>query len=403
MTKSTIVALIALTVVFTPGISSGQKSKTGSDSTVSIDKHPQDSPESKGFFIESPSKQSNLRILGSIRLFGSEDFKGLSGGTGFSLGKIPVNSPTSDETTFYMSANITRLGIEANQATGFGDLFMRIETDFNGDGKNFRIRHAYAQSDFLIAGQTWTGFSDIETLPITVDLDGPPTAISLRTVQVKYFNNFGDKWRFRASLELPSIAISIPDTVSVEPVTQSFPALAANLKKDWSAVSIKVAGILNPISVRDLDGNKNTLLGWGGLLSGRVDITGSTTFLTQALYGFGIASFLNLSGGNSYDVILNLQTSSYELAQTSGGFVSIAQKLFNRTIDLNVAFGIVNFRMEDYFDGSTFKFGYYAACNSFFNFNGNKVGLEYTYGFKGLKNDQNGNASRLAFTFYYDF
>lgn len=380
-----------------------QKKHADSDTTESIDKHPQDSPDSKGFFIESPAKTSRVRILGSVRLFGSNDFFGLSGGTGFSLGEIPVNSVTAKENTFYMTANITRLGLEATQETGIGELFLRIETDFNGEGNSFRIRHAYGQSSFIIAGQTWTSFSDIETLPKTVDLDGPPTAISKRTVQLKYYNNFGERWRFRASLEVPSSAVSVPDTISVEPVTQSLPALAANIKKDWDPVSIKIAGIMNPISVRNLDGSRVSLIGAGALLSSQINITKSTRILFQGLYGSGIASFLNLSGGQAYDVVFNPLEGKYELASSYGGFVALSQTLFNDALDCNLASGLVSFNMQDYYSDDTFKRGLYVAANVFFTFNDNRLGLEYTYGLKDVKSNEKGKASRIAFTFFYDF
>lgn len=380
-----------------------QKKPHSKDSTESIEVHPQDSPESKGFFIESPSKTSRIRILGSIRLFGSNDFFGLSGGTGFSLGEIPVNSEYSGENTFFMTANISRLGLEATQQTGIGELFLRIETDFNKDGDGFRIRHAYGQSEFLIAGQTWTSFSDIETLPNTVDLDGPPTAISKRTVQIKYYNNFGDRWRFRASVEVPSYSVSVPDTISVEPVSQSFPAFAVNLKKDWDILGIKVAGIINPISVRNLDGSRINLLGAGALLSSQINLSRTTEILFQGVYGSGIASFLNLSGGQAYDVNFNANSEDYELARSYGGFIAVSQKLFGNSLDVNVASGLVNFKMQDYYSEDAFERGLYIAVNTFFTFNDNRVGLEYTFGQKRVKSGDKGDASRLAFTFYYDF
>ena len=380
-----------------------QKKQNSKDSTESIEVHPQDSPESKGFYIESPSKTSRIRILGSIRLFGSNDFFGLSGGTGFSLGEIPVNSDYSGENTFFMTANITRLGLEATQETGIGELFLRIETDFNKDGNGFRIRHAYGQTNFLIAGQTWTSFSDIETLPNTVDLDGPPTAISKRTVQIKYYNNFGDRWRFRASIEVPSYSVSVPDTISVEPVSQSFPALAMNLKKDWNIIGVKAAGIINPISARNLDGSRVNLLGAGALISAKINLTKTTEILFQGVYGSGIASFLNLSGGQAYDVNFNPISQDYELTRSYGGFLAVSQKLFGNSLDVNLASGLVNFRMQDYYSEDAFERGLYIAANVFFTFNDNKVGLEYTYGEKRVKSGDKGYASRVAFTFYYDF
>src|SRR4030095_15958583 len=101
-----------------------------------------------------------------------------------------------------------------------GNTLIKIETDFNGPDNRFRIRQAYGQTKYFIVGQTWTNFSDIETLPLTVDVDGPPTGISLRTVLIKYYLDFKPGWRFRASIESPSVVIYVPDTLSIEAVTQ---------------------------------------------------------------------------------------------------------------------------------------------------------------------------------------
>lgn len=82
-------------------------------------------------------------------MFGSNDFNGLSGGTGFSIGDIPIDTGNLvSENTFFLTANISRVGIEVTKKMGFGNVFARIETDFNGSGQNFRIRHAYGQTDF---------------------------------------------------------------------------------------------------------------------------------------------------------------------------------------------------------------------------------------------------------------
>ena len=66
--------------------------KTSLKDSTRIDNHPQDASDSSGFFIESKSGNSNLRIYASIRLFGAFDFNGLKGGTSFSVNKIPVGS-----------------------------------------------------------------------------------------------------------------------------------------------------------------------------------------------------------------------------------------------------------------------------------------------------------------------
>lgn len=381
------------------------KKESKRDSLISKDRHPQDSPENSGIFVESKDKKTKVRFYGSVRLFGSMDFNGLQGGTGFSISDIPVGDESNNEKTFYMTANITRIGMETGHITKFGTVKMKIETDFNGgNGSQYRIRQAYIQTKYLIAGQTWTGFSDIETLPITVDIDGPPTAVSLRTVQIKYYLDFKPGWRFRASIESPGTSVFIPDTISVDEVTQNYPAVAVNIKKDWKAVSLKLAALINPISVRNLDGERESLFGGGALLSGNFVIAKDINFVFQGLLGKGIASFMKVSENNAFDVIFNPTDNQYQLTRCYGGFVALNKTIGHSRFDINFVYGMVNFKMEDYFAGNTFKFGQYIALNTFFStFEGLKLGVEYTYGYSENKNEQTGNANRFAFTMYYDF
>lgn len=377
---------------------------TKKDTVLTKDRHPQDSPEKTGFFIESKNKKSNLRILGSIRLFGSYDFNGLKGGTSFAISEIPVGDEKNNENTFYLTANITRLGIESNLDSKIGKTFIRIETDFNGSNTQFRIRHAYGQGGFLLAGQTWTVFSDVQSLPITVDLEGPPTAVSLRTVQIRYYTDFGKDLHFKASIEAPNVSIVIPDSVALEPASQKFPDLAVNLKKELKYFDFLIAGVFKSISARNVSGNLESLKGGGGLISGNIKLLKNTKFQFQILYGKGISSYLNISNNNTVDVILNSQSGEYELVTSAGGFLSLGKSFFNKFLDVNIIYGQVNFKMKDYFDGNTFERGQYLAINAFLYSNlGFRLGAEYTYGFKRTKDGASGNANRAAFTFYYNF
>ncbi|MDQ3021206.1 MAG: DcaP family trimeric outer membrane transporter [Bacteroidota bacterium] len=335
--------------------------KTSNDTLSSKDVHPQDSPEESGFFLSSKNKKASLRIYGSARLFGAYDINGLQGGTGFSIADIPVDEEDKNERTFYMTANLTRFGFEAKREAPIGDALIRVETDFNGTDNKFRIRQAYGQTKFLIIGQTWTGFSDIETLPITVDVDGPPTAVSLRTVQIKYYLDFKPGWRFRASVESPSVAVYVPDTISIEAVSQNYPAVVANIKKDWKPVQVKVAGIFNPVSVRNLTGERTSLFGGGALLCINTNFLYGSSLKFQGLLGEGIASFLNLADNAAFDVFLNPSTGAYELTACYGGFIAFNQNLIPKTLDVDVVYGLVGFNMEDYFPGNTFKSGQYVG------------------------------------------
>ena len=381
-----------------------QKVKSSMDTLGSKDIHPQDSPESSGLIIRSQDKKLSIRFYGSARVYGSYDFNGLQGGTGFNISEIPVDEEINNNETFYMTANVTRLGLDVKRKTIVGNTLIKIETDFNGTDNKFRIRHAYGQTSHFIIGQTWTNFSDIETLPLTVDVDGPPTAVTVRNVLIKYYLDFKPGWRFRASIESPSVVIYIPDTVSVEAVTQNYPAVASNIKKDWEAVQIKAAGIINPISVRNLSGERGSLLGKGALLSINTNISTTSSLKFQGIYGDGIASFLNLADNSAFDVVLNPSDGEYQLTTCYGGYVAYNLSLFKEFLDMDLVYGLVKLNMEDYFPDNSFKAGQYIAINGFFSTpEGFRLGVEYTYGYKKTKSGQNGNANRFAFTFYYDF
>ena len=378
--------------------------KRSKDSLSSRDIHPQDSPENSGLIIESKNKKLSMRFYGSARVYGSYDFNGLQGGTGFSISEIPVGDDVANEQTFYMTANITRLGLEVKHKTIVGNTLIRVETDFNGTDNKFRIRHAYGQTSHFIVGQTWTNFSDIETLPLTVDVDGPPSAVTLRTVLIKYYLDFKPGWRFRASIESPSATIYIPDTLAIEEVTQNYPALASNIKKDWKAVQIKTAGILNPISVRNLSGERAALLGRGLLLSINTNIGAGSSLKFQGIYGNGIASFLNLADNSAFDVVLNPISGKYQLTTCYGGYVAYNLNIIKKYFDMDIVYGLVKLNMEDYFPGYLFKAGEYITVNGFFEYpEAFRLGLEYSYGYKKTKDGSNGDANRFAFTFYYDF
>jgi len=381
------------------------KKNTKSDTLFNKDDHPQDITKGDGYYIYSKNGKSVLRIYGSIRAFGSYDFDGLSGGTSFAISNIPVGPGRNDQSTFFMTANITRFGFESRRKFGFGNVFMKIETDFNGNNSTqFRIRHAFGQAVFLLAGQTWTVFSNVESIPNTVDLDGPPTAVTLRTVQLRFFKDFSKSLHFKASIEAPKVSFSAPDSVTIEQVNQNFPDVALNLKKDFKNFEVSAASVFKSIKVIEISGSVGALKGGGVFIGGKSLITKGLTLYFQALYGKGISSYLNISNNTATDVVLNVQTGNYVLTTSYGGFAALSQKLFKGHLDLNVIYGQINYDYEDYYPGSTFKSGQYFAFNAFYLTRAEfKLGIEYTYGFKRSMNNESGNANRTAFTFYYDF
>ena len=161
------------------------------DTNINIDVHPQDSPEDRGFLILTSDKKAFLRIRGSVRLNGIYDLQGLQSTDIFDTYEIPVGDKNKFENRFLMSANQSRVGLEAQKETSLGDVFLKLETDFRNPGNAPRLRHAFGTVDQFLLGQTWSTFSDPAAIPNTVDLEGPNSAVGLRNAQIRYSGKSG--------------------------------------------------------------------------------------------------------------------------------------------------------------------------------------------------------------------
>ena len=84
--------------------------------------------------------------------------------------------PADDQGHFQAHARQSRLKISTSTPTPLDNLNAVIDTDFFGAGGDenqsnsygMRLRHAYARIDGLLAGQYWTNFGALATLPPTL-------------------------------------------------------------------------------------------------------------------------------------------------------------------------------------------------------------------------------------------
>ena len=373
------------------------------DSTQIVDVHPQDSPADRGFLIVTEDGKSRLRIRGSIRVNGGYDINGLLGRSTFSAIDIPVGEEQHGETSFFMQADQSRIGFDVSQYTPVGDTFIRVEMDFLGPSGGARLRHAYGGLGPILAGQTWSTFSDVGSLPLTVDLDGPSSAVAERTGQLRYTFGGGDGTSFAVGVESPTVEISRPDSLKARPAFQTFPDIAAwtRHRDDWG--HIQVSGVLRSISVRNSSGGLDILVGLGGLFSGRIGMSGEDALLFQAVAGTGVSKFISAFAGRDLDVILNPITAQFETLGVTGGYVSY-DHVWTERIHSYFTGGLVSILNKVYEEDSVFSNAQYVSGNLFWDPGaGARVGVEYTWGRRENKDKQDGFANRIAFILYYDF
>jgi hypothetical protein len=369
---------------------------------ANYDLHPQDSPEEKGFLLTTKDEKSSLRIRGSIRLNGVYDLNGLQTKANFDTYSIPTGEDNITEPRFFMSASQTRIGFDATIGTGEGPILTRIEADFLGTGRSFlRLRHAYGSYWKILAGQTWSVFSDLKAIPLTVDLEGPNSSVLERTIQVRYTESLKNNMTLRISAESPSVDFSTPDSVGIP--FQSFPDIAARLTKDFEWGHLQAASVLRSISIKDTINNIDFLTGWGILLSGLYRLDETKSFLWQVVGGKGISRYITSLTGRGLDVVFNPENNTYETLGVFGGYVSFGiywkENLFSYfTPGITQVFN-KNYQLDD-----EFKFSGYFSSNVFWDVtSGVRVGGEYSFGTRIDKDGQQGNANRVSFIFYYDF
>jgi len=375
------------------------------DTTRVEEAHPQDSPENKGFLIITSDGRASLRIRGSIRLSGALDLGGLQTAYSFDTYRIPTGGATDLDPRFILSAAQSRIGLDAARATRYGEAFMRFEMDFLGEVGNpnelLRLRHAYGSLAGLLAGQTWTLLSDITALPVTVDLDGPNSAVTVRTPQIRLSREGQLGARLNLSIESPSPDVLVPD--SLEQAFQSFPDFGARAGYFSDSGHARFAGMLRSITVRDVSGQLSYLVGLVGLLGAHKDFGERNKLLLQAVAGPAAARFITALQGHGLDALYNPATDEWELVVSGGGYVSFKHG-WREGLYSYLTVGGVYVKNKPYQPPDAFANSHYISGNIFWDsLEGTRMGAEASWGRREDKNGADGSAARISFITYYDF
>ena len=374
------------------------------DTTYLVDVHPQDISDKAGYVIENLGKWGALRIYGSMRLNGAFDLNGLLNTNGFSTYDIPVGEDAIDQGRFFMAPYQTRLGIEIKRSGLLNNFRIKIETDFLGANNGLRIRHAFIETGNFIIGQTWSTFTDVNSVPQTVDVDGPNSSVQLRTVRIRYADRLlQSKLRYIVSLEAPSPDIVLPDSLSDRVPAQFLPDVAGQIVRNFDFGYLSLSTILRGITVKDSSGSSEQILGYGFLLAGVYNLDKENKFLFQGVYGAAISRFITALNGKGIDLVYNPNTELFEATKSFGLMLSYAH---DWRADISSAFtlGMVGIFNKDYEPADAFSQSWYYSGNVFWNaLLGVRLGLEIAQGRRINKDDSFGRATRIGFIFYADF
>jgi hypothetical protein len=377
--------------------------------TVNTQDSPLDIDENRGIFIMADNGNTQFRILGSIRFSALFDNKLLSDKSRFNTYDIPTGEADFSVINYYNSLMFSRIGFEVTRKTSIGNIFIRLETDFAGqaDGQSsaYRIRHAYAQFNQWLIGQTWSLFSNVHAQATSVNRTGSPGTISIRTPQIRYsFNIPFKKLKGSVAYEYSLPELSETDSISANYLNvQTVPNLTVRISSNEKFGYAQLSGIAAPITGIDTLGNKSTFLGFGISFSGYWKTHNENKLIFQTTYTRAVSHFINMFRDNNLDLVYNPIKQDFEAL--SSWSVNLAyEHTWKSNLSSTASFGMADIVNTEFQPPTSYNYSYSASLNTFWTIvQGARIGLEYMYGERFNTDNSKGNASRIWALFYYDF
>ncbi len=252
-----------------------------------------------------PGSTAAMKIGGFVNLSLVNSFDPVLITDRFIVGSIPADGEkvTGARAGMDVTASQTRLNFEVREQTRHGTLRAFIEGDFEGQSEAFRLRHAFGQYNYLLAGKTWSTFANVNALPEEVDFEGVNGVVLRRQPQLRVFPEFGRDFSFVFSIEEPDTDVSNGSgTKGNWDLVAAVDRLPFGQLGDWN---YRVSAILRDLRGQygaDGEGNPDNPLeessttGWGITTSGQKSFYGwgEGDFIQwQLTYGEGIGRYLN--------------------------------------------------------------------------------------------------------------
>lgn len=327
-----------------------------------------------------------------------------------------------------ISVRQSRFGVQASQEIAGEPLFVKFEFDLFGTGADegkttFRLRHAYGSWGPILAGQTNSVFMDGDTFPNVVDYWGPNGMVFLRTPQIRF------TWK-RGPHELAIAAEHAVNDIDPGNIRELDPALGSGITNDEKIPDftahyrydggfghVQLAGIIRRVGF-DTPGApenepKNHDTGWGVNLASNLNTWGKDVLHLSAVYGRGIASYMN-DGGTDLAPKAVLEAIQLGLPIPPGalspeavpiyGLMAYYDHLWSKSLSTSLGYSQVRVDNTNFQEPDAFRLGQYASANLLWTPDPRiLMGAEYLWGRRKDKNGADGDDSRLQFTFKYNF
>ena len=344
----------------------------------------------------------------------------------FRPSKIGIDEQFGSDGQSSVSVKQSKFGIKGSMPTGEGGtpLTFKFEFDLFGTGVDagqttFRLRHMYGEWGSLLAGQTNTLFMDGDVFPNTIDYWGPTGMVFYRNVQIRWTPFKSDNSHFAIAIERPGNDVDAGNIRLIEGFEdvqiqndETVPDLTAQFRSggDWG--HFQVAGILRKVGfeVRETPDDRwssGSETGWGVNLATAINVFDKDKILLQAVYGEGIASYMNDGGMDlaptaSFDDISVTDVEAEAIPLT--GIMAYYDHYWSDKWSSSLGYSYTEVDNTNFQADDTYHKGEYASVNLLHNPGENlMIGGEFLYGRRTNNDGSDGDDMRLQITVKYNF
>lgn len=324
---------------------------------------------------------------------------------------VPSLIPTSDGSgesyqSYNIQAKTSRMFFKTSTATDVGEIITNFEMDFavglqgNERVSNSwanRMRHAYVQWNYapgssLLAGQTWSTFFNVATLPANLDFVGPVGTIFNRQPMIRWTTG---PWQFAAENPRTRLQGQLGDEFS-----EGIPDLVARYNGNTGDLAWSIAGIGRQITY-DNRVDDDSKMGYGVSLAGKWTM-GKDDIRFQANYGDALGRYIGINAFNDGYIDANGDIETFD---QMGGFVAYRHTMNdNWSGGFTLAFAEADNPSLGEFSGAglmakSYQTGHlnliYSPTARF------SIGGELIYGSKELENGNDGSLNRFLMSIKY--
>lgn len=360
-------------------------------------------PAAPRFIFFDDNKDFIFGIGGYVQMNGVYDFNGLPDYNLFNTYQIQPNGKQGGS-SYGLTLGQSKLFFKLVGNTNVGRLVSYIEMQFEGPDNTPKLQQAFVQFKGFTLGKAWSTFGDMTSVPVTIDQEGPSSAIEIRQPMIRY--TFGFREKFQASLALEYAGTNYTTGDYTRTIRQKIPDIPLNVRFTGENGShVQVGAVLRNISYQNAVTNKDKIrTGWGVMGSGKINMGEYNSFMFQGVYGRAIANYIQDISGLGYDLIPEAGEQGKLKTPAMWGVFGAIQHNWSPTVYSSLIYSYARMETQGVLPSTDYKYAQFAAANLLWNFTEfGTTGIEYEYGRRNNFDKKYGNGNRINLMIQYRF